>query len=47
MSCWFCNVLLLSLVIYFCSELYFGGGGGGGLVANLCPTLATPWTVAC
>ena len=47
MSCWFYNVLLLSLVIYFCSELYFGGGGGGGLVANLCLTLATPWTVAC
>ena len=22
-----------------------GGGGGGGLVANLCPTPATPWTV--
>jgi len=21
--------------------------GGGGLVAKLCPTLATPWTVAC
>ena len=21
-------------------------GGGGGLVAKLCPTLATPWTVA-
>ena len=23
------------------------GGGGGGLVAELCLTLATPWTVAC
>ena len=22
-------------------------GGGGGLVAKLCLTLATPWTVAC
>ena len=22
-------------------------GGGGGLVAESCPTLATPWTVAC
>ena len=21
--------------------------GGGGLVAKSCPTLATPWTVAC
>ena len=25
----------------------YGGGGGGGLVAQSCPTLATPWTVAC
>ena len=24
-----------------------GGGGGDGLVAKSCPTLATPWTVAC
>ena len=24
-----------------------GGGGGGGLVTNSCPTLATPWAVAC
>ena len=23
------------------------GSGGGGLVAKSCPTLATPWTVAC
>ena len=23
------------------------GGGGGCLVAKSCPTLATPWTVAC
>ena len=22
-------------------------GGGGGFVAKLCPTLSTPWTVAC
>ena len=22
-------------------------GGGGGLVAKLCPTRATPWTLAC
>ena len=22
-------------------------GGGGGLVNKSCPTLATPWTVAC
>ena len=26
--------------------MYYDGGGGGGLVAKLCPTLATPWTVA-
>ena len=24
-----------------------GSGVGGGLVTKLCPTLATPWTVAC
>ena len=24
-----------------------GGAGGGGLVAELYPTLATPWIVAC
>ena len=24
-----------------------GWSGGGGLVAKLCPTLVTPWTVAC
>ena len=23
------------------------GGGGGSVVAKSCPTLATPWTVAC
>ena len=23
------------------------GSGGGGLVAKSCPTLVTPWTVAC
>ena len=27
--------------------IYTLGGGGGGLVAESCPTLATPWTVAC
>ena len=26
---------------------FWGQGGGGGLVAKSCPTLATPWTVAC
>ena len=28
-------------------ELMLINDGGGGLVAKLCPTLATPWTVAC
>ena len=23
------------------------GGGGGGLVTESCPTLVTPWTIAC
>ena len=26
---------------------YVLNGGGGGLVAKSCPTLVTPWTVAC
>ena len=42
-------------IIYFRKDfkclLYCGGGscggGGGGLVAKSCPTLETPWTVAC
>ena len=29
------------------AELFLVWVGGGGLVAKLCPTLATPWTVAC
>ena len=24
-----------------------GGGGGGGVVTESCPTVVTPWTVAC
>ena len=32
---------------FFTPVLFSIGGGGGGLVAKLCPTLATPWTVAC
>ena len=24
-----------------------GGGGGGGLVTESCPTLVTPWAIAC
>ena len=27
--------------------MYFEGGDGGGLVTKLCPTLVTPWAVAC
>ena len=30
---------------FFYHQTYFGGGGG--LVAKSCPTLVTPWTVAC
>ena len=30
------------VVFFFLKEDYFSGGG---LVAKLCPTLATPWTV--
>ena len=26
---------------------FMEAGGGGGLVTKSCPTLATPWTVAC
>ena len=28
-------------------DFYYRKFGGGGLVAQLCPILATPWTVAC
>ena len=27
--------------------VFLSAFGGGGLVAKLCPTLATPWTIAC
>ena len=37
----------LSDVIKFPSAFVWRSVGGGGLVAMLCPTLATPWTVAC
>ena len=30
-----------------CEEVHNYMYNGGGLVAKLCPTLATPWTVAC
>ena len=33
-------------LIYF-SLVYRRNGGGDGLVTEPCPTLATPWTVAC
>ena len=32
---------------YLVSLLTFCSGGGCGLVTKLCPTLVTPWTVAC
>jgi len=46
------NLLELSISEkHFKCLLYCGGGscggGGGGLVAKSCPTLETPWTVAC
>ena len=36
----------MKIIVVFISY-HCGGGGGGGLVAKSCPTLATPWTVAC
>ena len=40
------NVLLKDFFILF-THVAITGGGGGGLVAKLCPTFATPWTVSC
>ena len=34
----------LVLVRWWC---WYGGGGGGGSVSQSCPTLVTPWTIAC
>ena len=34
-------------VTWLAGSQFPGGGAGGGLVTKLCPTLATPWTVAC
>ena len=33
--------------IHLGKKMCIHAGGGGGLVAKLCLTLATPWTVAC
>jgi len=33
--------------LYRIHQFIFSYGDGGGLVAKLCPTLATPWTVVC
>ena len=38
---WYVNIYALMEAIV--SQVY----GGGGLVTKSCPTLATPWTVAC
>ena len=37
------GISLRLLSIFLC----FSMPGGGGLVSKSCPTLATPWTVAC
>ena len=34
-------------IVLVCSKRYIGHVVVGGLVAKSCPTLATPWTVAC
>ena len=44
---WESDVLLLSLVILNREAEIMAYGGDGGLVAKSCPTLVTPWTVAC
>ena len=33
--------------IYRSTNMSISAYGGGGFVAKSCPTLATPWTVAC
>ena len=45
LSVGFDNIAVKLVRNRFC--IHCEGGGGGGLVTKLCPTLATPWTVAC
>ena len=45
MAFWTCKSE--NLFLFFPSLLLEESGGGYGLVAKSCPTLATPWTVAC
>ena len=41
-------IILLHICVCLRSSITsFEGGGGDGLVAKSCPTLTTPWTVAC
>ena len=44
LSVGFDNIAVKLVRNRFC--IHCEGGGGGGLVTKLCPTLATPWTVA-
>lgn len=44
---WESDFLILHLIILNCEAEIMAYGGDGGLVAKSCPTLMTPWTVAC
>ena len=50
-SKWELNTQIIFLGIcfipWFCFFLLASFSGGGGLVTESCPTLVTPWTVAC
>ena len=41
------HVKSFQLCLTLCNSMNYSPEGGGGLVAKSCPTLATPWTVAC
>lgn len=47
------QIMLSNIYVKFCrcfsgkNQQFTNIGGGGGLIAKLCPTLATPWTVNC
>ena len=38
------NIYFFSCMLFINSYIHIGGGG---LAAKSCPTIATPWTVAC
>ena len=44
---WESDFLILYLIILNHEAEIMAYGGDGGLVAKLCPTLVTSWTVAC